>query len=80
MESEYFRGTLCWRCENAVPNIEGTRGCSWSKAFTPVPEWWAEKRIIMYDGHPKTSYEVILCPEFIAEKPKKDFCYYGVYG
>jgi len=32
----------------------------------------AEKRIIMYDGNPKTSYEVILCPEFIAEKPKKD--------
>lgn len=28
---------LCWTCANAVPNADGTKGCSWSRSLVPVP-------------------------------------------
>ena len=36
------RETLCWQCENAVPNHKG-RGCEWSRRFRPVPGWTAQE-------------------------------------
>ena len=32
-------GTLCWRCANAVPNADGSRGCPWSIDLKPVEGW-----------------------------------------
>lgn len=32
-------GTLCWKCENAVPSSDGTRGCPWSTQLKPVDGW-----------------------------------------
>ena len=60
-------GTLCWACANAVPNREGTRGCSWSRRFEPV-EGWRATETRLYDGSRReetiVSYHVRSCPEF----------------
>lgn len=52
--------TLCWDCQNAVPNKEGTRGCSWSRNLVPVDG-------IITNEKGKITY----CPEFIPDKPRK---------
>lgn len=64
--------SICWFCENAVPNRDGTRGCSWSKAFKPVEGWDAEKTVL-FTGYWNSkrfgtdSYIVKSCPEFIGD-------------
>ena len=35
--------TLCWKCANAVPNADCTRGCPWSIDLKPVDGWNATK-------------------------------------
>lgn len=72
--------TLCWRCENAVPDRAGLRGCTWSRRREPVPGWDAEQTWVhfargiknknMPDG--SVSYYVKACPEFIADKEEKE--------
>ena len=64
--------TICWACANAVPDEEGTRGCSWSREGKPVEGWVAERRDILIQatspgGEKKRieSYQVITCPEFV---------------
>ena len=70
--------TLCWRCKNAVPNMEKTCGCSWSRDFIPVESWEAIETSIYcqrWDNRTKTrdasigtkSYIVISCPEFVPD-------------
>lgn len=57
------RDTICWGCENAVPDLEGTRGCPWSREQKPVEGWMAEQ-----DG----GYTVKECPLYKgAGKPEK---------
>lgn len=65
--------TICWNCNNAVPNAEGTNGCEWSLMLEPVPGWEAipSKIISRYqDNYGKKhtrllkSYTVISCPRF----------------
>lgn len=57
--------SLCWRCENCVPNKEGTKGCSWSIYFRPVKGWDATPIPQSYKTIPGTSYRVNKCPEFV---------------
>ena len=57
--------SLCWRCENCVPNKEGTKGCSWSRYFRPVKGWDATPIPQSYKTIPGTSYRVNKCPEFV---------------
>ena len=47
--------TLCWSCQNATNG-----GCSWSRSFTPVEGWVANKGI---------GYNVKSCPEYIQDEP-----------
>lgn len=69
-KGDKYRATLCWKCANAVPNREGTRGCSWSKEFKPVEGWDAEKTVL-FTGYWNSkrfgtdSYIVKSCPEFV---------------
>ncbi len=55
--------TLCWRCENAVPNL-GTRGCEWSRCFLPVPGWKA------LDSGECEGFLVEKCPKFRPDRRK----------
>ena len=64
--------TICWACANAVPDEEGTRGCSWSREGRPVEGWVAERRDIRIqpkrpgeERRAVESYQVITCPEFV---------------
>ena len=49
--------TICWECKNAVPNKEGTRGCSWSRKD--------EQKSV--NGSVMVGNCVYECPEFIAD-------------
>lgn len=62
-------GTLCWRCVNSIPGLR--TGCSWSREFIPVEGWMAVEKTRVYDGHPRLTYSVILCPDFV-EEPYRD--------
>lgn len=64
--------TICWACANAVPDEEGTRGCSWSREGRPVEGWVAERRDIRIqpkrpgeERRAVESYQVITCPAFV---------------
>ena len=55
----------CWECEHAVPDSEGTRGCPWSRSFSPVPGWDAIKTQPEGSADEKdASYKIIRCPMF----------------
>ena len=69
--------TLCWRCGNAVPSADGTRGCPWSTVGRPVEGWSAIRRDIRFQrskqkkdqpGKRLESYLVVECPQFLAER------------
>lgn len=55
--------TLCWRCQNAVPDRKG-HGCSWSRSFVPVKGWTVTVR----DKRQDRSYTVLECPEFVPDE------------
>ena len=59
--------TLCWSCQNAVPDDEG-HGCNWSNRLQPVKGWEAKKT---YNKEYHYSYQVISCPEYIPD-PKDE--------
>ena len=61
------RETLCWQCENAVPNHKG-RGCEWSRRFRPVPGWTAQGP---GEGDECEGYFVVACPKFQREVRQK---------
>lgn len=42
----------CWTCQKACG------GCSWSRSFSPVPGWTAEKT-------PRGGWHITACPEFV---------------
>lgn len=69
MPKKYGPKTLCGRCQKACG---GPSGCSWFNGFKPVPGWEAIPNTIQYEGTQKglTSYTVIKCPEFTADKRK----------
>lgn len=57
--------TLCWTCLNAVPNLDGSIGCSWSKELKPVDGWKAKKTKSRYG---KYGYLVMKCQEYEYDK------------
>lgn len=57
----YKRTPICWNCQNAVPNREGTRGCSWSFKGIQKP----------VEGSIMAGNCVYKCPEFISDKEAK---------
>ena len=57
------RANICFDCKKACG------GCSWSKNFTPVKGWLANKtKIRTYKDNIEerytTSYNILFCPEF----------------
>lgn len=65
MEEERRPLTICWQCENAVPDRDGTKGCSWSRDFIPVEGWTAKRRLLLIQHNgATTSYTVLKCPLF----------------
>lgn len=58
-----YKGTLCWRCRNAVPSKYTGYGCSWSMWFIPV-EGWTAKAMKMERMSCGVSYLVKKCPKF----------------
>lgn len=56
-ESDQFQP--CWTCKNACG------GCSWSKDFTPIPGWKAEKTYHRSNGNYAESYKIASCPQYI---------------
>lgn len=61
------RETLCWQCENAVPNHKG-RGCEWSRNFQPVPGWTVKEPQAEDECE---GYFVTVCPKFRREVRRK---------
>lgn len=64
--------TICWGCDKAYGQ------CSWSKSFTPVEGWEAERRdvkIAVY-GYVE-SYIVTACPLFEKDGEKDELCEVG---
>lgn len=47
---------LCFSCKNACGN------CSWSKNFTPVEGWTAEKIVLPREVE---TYAIYSCPEYV---------------
>lgn len=70
---------LCWDCANAVPTVDGTRGCAWSKRFQPVQDWQAKTAVIpvhdMVKGNCRPrkiqTYQIRKCPQFTPDPPRK---------
>lgn len=67
---------LCWDCINAVPDIEGIKGCSWSRDFI-LPEGVIAiprtiKGVSTWRGkeyqHNVQSYKIISCPQFRSDR------------
>lgn len=59
--------TICWRCQNACGR------CSWSKNFTPIEGWVAERKDVKIAiGEYAESYEVITCPLFKEDEVKDE--------
>jgi hypothetical protein len=55
--------SLCWKCINAVPNRDGTIGCSWTINLKPVKGWEAEesfREYKVYGVYNKTTKQYIL--------------------
>ena len=57
--------TKCWSCGNYAS------GCSWSRDWTPVDGWTAEKTTIKQGDEYNESYNVIDCPEYIWDRRTK---------
>ena len=70
------RETICFNCENAVPNPTTGKGCNWSRHFKPVDGWTADKTVIINreksEGKTYTtdSYAVYECPLFVSDVDK----------
>ena len=65
------RETLCWKCQNAVPDKKKGTGCSWSISLKPVEGWTAQAvQIKLYENKTSPSFIVIACPMF--KEGKKD--------
>jgi hypothetical protein len=58
--------SLCWCCENAVPDKDGKRGCEWSRYKQPVEGWEVSQVARVQDakGRLVPSYTVARCPKF----------------
>lgn len=69
------RISLCWKCQHAVPNREGTRGCSWSRESKPVEGWDAEPTTMKggrdYGALIVHSFHVKACPQFLADEKRE---------
>lgn len=69
------KSNICFDCQNAVC------GCSWSRDFTPVPGWTAEKTVIRqiyvkgYEQDVET-YHITACPQFVPDKGFNAFIEY----
>lgn len=58
----YKKTTICWKCQNAVPNTIGTRGCSWSIKGIQKP----------VEGSIMAGNCVYKCPKFISDKEARN--------
>ena len=48
----------CWTCKNYID------GCNWSRDFTPVPGWVAERVLRIEEGEADFGYRIEYCPEY----------------
>lgn len=58
INSYYRKESLCWTCQNCYG------GCEWSRSFTQVNGWKAEKTVLPSNGVNAASYNVIECPKY----------------
>ena len=62
MNTYYRKNQPCWECKNRFG------GCSWSRDFTPVKGWNAEKTYHKYRENTVESYKITNCPEYRKDK------------
>ena len=63
-----YHPTLCFDCQNAVPNK--TRGCEWSRYGQPVPGWTAHPTLIRTHDSCPNSFCVVKCPKYDPDPPR----------
>lgn len=51
--------SLCWKCENSVPSLDGEYGCEWSMFGLDVPGWE------LFKATKKKAKCVKHCPKFV---------------
>ena len=60
--------TLCFECQNSVPNK--TRGCEWSRYGKPVPGWTAIPTLLHRHNSCPNSFHVVKCPQYDPDPPR----------
>lgn len=67
---------ICVNCQRATGKRINSIVCPWARSLTPVKGWEANK-IILKDNTGE-SYDIISCPLFLHDEPRKiskvDFC------
>lgn len=63
---------LCWSCQNAVPSLDGRRGCEWSMDLRPVPGWTAEMVTKTSFG---STWRITACPKYMPEPTRRAVVY-----
>lgn len=63
-----MKDTLCFSCQNAVPNKEKCLGCPWSESFEPVEGWNAMPTTLSESDGIIDSYLVLECPMYIPDE------------
>ena len=58
--------SLCNFCDNAY-----AFKCSWFTNYKPVPGWEAEEKVCICAGEEKPTYNVLKCPNFTPDKPRR---------
>ena len=58
--------SLCWRCGNAY-----AKKCSWFTDYTPVDGWDAQENRYNCGGYVGAAYNVLKCPNFTPDKPRR---------
>ena len=71
MKWSKWEETKCATCQNAVPKLDGSRGCNWSREFKPVEGWEATPSRRRTKCYEIDSYCVTSCPEYIPDEPRK---------
>lgn len=57
--------SICWKCRHAVPERTKGNGCSWSRAFEPIPGWHGYWDEVAHDNRTKyRAFMCLSCPQF----------------
>ena len=63
---------ICINCQRATGKCIDGVICPWAHNLSVVPGWEANKILLKEDGYtPYESYDIISCPLFLKDNPKK---------